>query len=310
MIAALDFLARHATRVMAGSVLIGLFVPWITPWFKTVIVPALMWPMVVSFLRLETRQLVEVGRRPLAVGLLVATVLIASPLAAMAALAPFDLPAGVRDAVVLMAASAPIMSCPAIALLIGLDFALALAVSVLATALVPFTLPPIALHLLGLQLDISAAELMLRLIGLIGGSALIAWAIRRIAGPERMARNARRIDGLAVIGLAVFAFAIMDGVNAVMIERPLYILGVTVLSFVANIALQAAAIVLFLPLGPLRALTAGLVTGNCNMGLVLTALADKATLDTMVYFAMAQLPMFMLPAIQLSLYRRWSGQSP
>jgi BASS family bile acid:Na+ symporter len=46
------------------------------------------------------------------------------------------------------------------------------------------------------------------------------------------------------------------------------------------------------------------MTGNCNMGLVMVALADKADFDVIVFFAMAQIPMYMLPALLRPIYRR------
>ena len=48
----------------------------------------------------------------------------------------------------------------------------------------------------------------------------------------------------------------------------------------------------------------GLVTGNCNMGLLLAALPRGADPDVALYFAVAQLPMYMLPALVAPLYRR------
>jgi BASS family bile acid:Na+ symporter len=40
------------------------------------------------------------------------------------------------------------------------------------------------------------------------------------------------------------------------------------------------------------------------MGLVLVALADKANFDVIVFFAMAQIPMYMLPALLFPVYTR------
>ena len=62
-----------------------------------------------------------------------------------------------------MSASSPIVSNIAIALFVGLDAALAAVVVVFATALVPFTLPPLALALLDLELAIGLPAFMARL---------------------------------------------------------------------------------------------------------------------------------------------------
>jgi BASS family bile acid:Na+ symporter len=78
----------------------------------------------------------------------------------------------------------------------------------------------------------------------------------------------------------------------------------TVLAFVFNIALQAAGWLAFRRHGAATGLTAGLVSGNCNMGLVLVALSGHASVEVTSFFALAQLPMFMLPALLEPLYRR------
>ncbi len=72
-------------------------------------------------------------------------------------------------------------------------------------------------------------------------------------------------------------------------------------AFAANLALQAAGALIFGPTGISRALTLGLASGNRNMGLVL---ADKADFDVVVFFAVGQLPMYILPALLRPLYRR------
>ena len=56
--------------------------------------------------------------------------------------------------------------------------------------------------------------------------------------------------------------------------------------------------------GQAAALTLGILTGNCNMGLVMVSLADRAVFDMVVFFAMGQLPMYMLPGLLRPLYRR------
>ncbi len=53
-----------------------------------------------------------------------------------------------------------------------------------------------------------------------------------------------------------------------------------------------------------RALTLGLVAGNNNIGIVVAALADHAPERFLVYVAMAQFPIYLLPALQRLVYRR------
>ena len=96
----------------------------------------------------------------------------------------------------------------------------------------------------------------------------------------------------------------MDGVTVFALARPGYAALATALAFVFNILLQAAGWLAFRRHGAVTALTAGLVSGNCNMGLVLVALSGHASVEVAAFFALAQLPMYMLPALLDPLYRR------
>jgi hypothetical protein len=49
----------------------------------------------------------------------------------------------------------------------------------------------------------------------------------------------------------------------------------------------------------------GLCSGSGNLGLLLAALADRASFELFVFVATAQLPIYTLPVIQRRLYHRW-----
>lgn len=300
----LEWAGRHAPKLLAAGVLAALFLPWLTPYFKPLLVPALILPMVIALMRIDWEEMVAHAKRPGIVALFAIWCLIVCPLA-MASAAPLvHATPPIETALVLMAAAPPIISSAAIALMLGLDAPFAVVAIVATTALVPFTLPPVALGLLGIEIDIGLGALMLRLGLIIGGSFAVALVVRRLVSPATLVRQAARLDGLSVLSLWIFAFAIMDGVNATLMARPDFVIGVLFLSYAANLALQAASGLAFAWAGRKIALTVALLGGNCNMGLVLTALADRAEADTIVYFAMAQFPMYTLPALIQPIYRR------
>jgi BASS family bile acid:Na+ symporter len=303
----LAFVGRHATKFMAGGVLVGFVAPPLAALARPLLVPALVIPLTLALIRLDWAAIAASRRRPGLIGALVAWILGVSPLLVWAVTTPaiaLGLPAPLREALILMAASSPIVSSVAIALFVGLDAALAIVAVVFATALVPLTLPPLALALLGLELEISLPAFMGRLAALVGSAFAGAWVIRRLARPSALAARRELIDGLAVVNLVVFAVAIMDGVTAFALERPGYAALAVALAFAFNIALQVAGWLAFRRCGALTALTAGLVSGNCNMGLVLVALSGHAGIEVTAFFALAQLPMYMLPAVLEPLYRK------
>jgi hypothetical protein len=191
----------------------------------------------------------------------------------------------------------------AIALFVGLDAPLAAVVVVLSTALVPFTLPPMALALLDLEIAISLPAFMARLAALVGGAFIIAWLARRVVPPPTLSAWREPIDGLAVVNLFIFALAIMDGVTDFALERPGYALLAVAGAFVFNLLLQVAGWLAFRRHGALTALTVALMAGNCNMGLVLVALSGHVDVESTAFFALAQVPMYMLPVLLEPLYR-------
>jgi BASS family bile acid:Na+ symporter len=304
---ALAFIGRHATKFMAAGVLAGFVAPPLAALAKPLLVPTLVIPLALALVRLDWSAMAAFRRRPRLVLALVVFMLGVSPLLVWAITTPalaLGLPAGLREALVLMAASSPIISNIAIALFVGLDAPLAAVVVVLSTALVPFTLPPLALALLDLQLAISLPAFMARLAALVGGAFVIAWVVRQVVPPARLASWRDAIDGLAVVNLFVFALAIMDGVAAFSLERPSYALLAVLLAFAFNLLLQVAGWLAFRRHAAVTALTVALMSGNCNMGLVLVALAGHVDIEVVAFFALAQVPMYMLPVMLEPLYRR------
>ena len=303
---ALAFIGRHATKFMAAGVLVGFAAPPLAALAKPLLAPALVIPLALALVRLDWSAMAGFRRRPGLVAVLVLFVLGASPIVVWAlttAALALGFPAKLREALILMAASSPIVSSIAIALFVGLDAALAAVVVVVSTALVPLTLPPLALALLNLELAISLPAFMLRLAALVGGAFLLAGVVRRVVPKATLASWRDPIDGLAVLNLFVFALAIMDGVAAFSFERPRYALLAVAMAFLFNLLLQGLGWLAFRTLGAVTALTAALMAGNCNMGIVLVALSGHVEGEVTAFFALAQVPMYTLPVLLEPLYR-------
>ncbi|MEM7044557.1 MAG: hypothetical protein AAF543_17250, partial [Pseudomonadota bacterium] len=283
----------------------GLLVPPLAALMKPLLIPGIIGPFIIALLRIDWQRLVDYARQPLLTVVLLLWLLIASPFFIDALLGFLPLASGLHDSLVLMAAASPLMASASLALIIGLDAPLAVVLTFAATALIPFTLPPIALHLLGIDIDMAIGELMLRLSLVVGGSFAIAWLLRRVLPDGFAERHAKPLDGLAIIGLLVFAIAIMDGVTALAFAQPGKVLTATVAVFGLNIFMQAIATLAFAWRGLRQALTAGLINGNRNLGLLLAALADRADTDLLIVIAVAQLPIYILPMLQRWLYGRW-----
>ena len=61
---------------------------------------------------------------------------------------------------------------------------------------------------------------------------------------------------------------------------------------------------MWLWLGVRQALAIGLMTGNRHMGLILVALGGDAPLEVSAFFAVGQIPMYILPGLLVELYRQ------
>jgi len=303
--AVLDWLARRYTIMLAVGVLIGLAVPPLAGLLRPLLVPCIILIVALSLVRLDVGAVMVHVRRPGLVAATLVFLLVVAPALAALALAPLAAIPAVEIGIVLLAAAPPIMSAPALCLMLGLDAAFAALVMVLSYALTPFTLPTVALWLLGLDIGISAWALMARLGLVIGAAFALAVVLRATILPARVrALRSRRIDGVLVVALVVFVIAVMDGVTGLVLERPGYALLLTAVSVVANALLQLVGALVFLPAGRAIALAVALMSGNTNLGLVLAALATRADFDVLVFFALGQLPIYMLPLVTVPLYRR------
>lgn len=305
MHALLSWSARHGGALLALGVFGGIAMAPLAAALRGVVTPAVAVLMTLVLLRIDPAEVIGWLRRPGRVALIAAWMLLACPLIAHGVARAVGLEASLAAGVVLMAASSAISTVPAFARLVGLDPAICLVVMVVTTLLVPFTAPPLALGLLGLDLAISAAGLMGRLALIIGVPALLALALRRWLGPARLARASPSLDGAVVITLVVFAFGVMDGVQARLIADPLWVLGGMAAALLANLGLNGlTALVLAPVLGRGAALAAGLLAGNRNGALFLAVLPAGVDAGVLLFFALGQVPMFVTPLLLRPVYER------
>lgn len=307
-LAALAWLGRQGTLALSLSVFVGIALPPLAAVLKHVFVEALLALLTLAFLRVDPDSLLAQFRRP---GLVVAaslwTLLVVPALICGAALG-FGMPqvsGAIFLALVLQAVAPPIIGSPALAALMGLDAALSLATLIVATAATPLTVPLLAALFAGATLDISPLWLGLKLLAMLGGTAFLAYAIRRIMGAEWVARQSGPIDGLSVIALFVFAIGLMDGVGGHILARPLLVAGLTVFVYALSAVLIVATCLIFHRAGRSAALALGLAVGSRNMGLMVAAAGGAVPELTWLYFAVAQFPIYTLPHLLKPFIHRW-----
>lgn len=304
----LAFLGRHAPGLLATGIFVGLALPSLAALLRPLLGALVFCLAAATMIRIDWPQVAAHIRQPVRIVLVLGWGLVASPVLVAAIATRIGLPAGLTHAVVIWSASPALISAPALAFLLGLDGSLALIVMVGGSLLMPLTLPPLVLGLLGVSLKIGIAELMLRLVLFIGGALLLATTVRRLIGAVRIARLANEINGFNVLLLVIFAIAIMDGVREIAATRPGELLLYCATAFAASLAQQLLGTVVFLRFGRVPAMTVGMVCGNRNIASVWASLGAFATPELTLFLVTLQLPIYILPAVLRPLYRRFGSK--
>jgi BASS family bile acid:Na+ symporter len=304
-----EFLERHGAVLLVVGLAVGVAVQPLAALLNPLVMPAVMVLLTATVLRLDWGQVFQRLRSPGLPLVIVAWLMIGAPLVMWAAIEIAEPPAALRGPLVLVASSPVLISVPAFALMMGLDGPLALVVMVATSLLQPLVQPPLALALVGVKLDVSLGELMLRLALLIGGSFVAAGVIRRLAGEARLKRQGPAIGGVAVLMLVVFGIGVMDGLTAQLLAEPGRVLLFLAAVFVANFGLQAVgALVFWAASGTWRmsgreGLTAALATGNRNLATLVAALGGSAGPDLVLFLACNQFPLYIIPSVGGPIYR-------
>lgn len=303
---ALGWVGRHGTLIVAGSLFIGLAIPPLAAFLKPYLGPVIVVLLTLAFLRVEPAELRRHWSEPRLIALTSLWVMLVPPLALgglFAALGLSERAPGLYYVLVLQLSAPSVMSSPAVAGLLGLDVALTLGSLVIGMCVAPLT-SALFTHLFLGSAVISPVKFGLMLVLIIGGSAAAAALVRAFSGDGFLARRREQIDGLSVLAMFMFAVAAMDGVTAHALADPLLVAGLTVLAFALSFGSLGLTALIFLWAGPARALAIGLLTASRNIGLMLTAVGFAVSDEGWLYFALAQLPIYLLPQLLKPLARR------
>jgi predicted Na+-dependent transporter len=293
-----------ATTLLPFSLLLGLLFQDFAAAMRPLLMPLAVLLLMLALARVDWERLAALLRRPgLAIALSLVN-LIVVPLIVWPIWQGLGLWPGLIAALCLSAMAPGIISAATTATFLRLDASLALLISLFTNFLVPFTLPPLALWLLGLDLKIGLFDLSLRLALIVTLALIGAVAIRRWLGP-RLKESGPTLDGLSVVVLMVFAIPLMDGVVARALAEPLKLAGFIAGAFGGMILCNLVMALGTLPFLDLRtALTAGYCSGGRHNALLMAVLPVTADPDIFLFIAAVQFPIYMIPAMLQPLYRR------
>jgi BASS family bile acid:Na+ symporter len=304
--AALAWLGRQGTRALAASIFIGLAVPPAAAYVKPHLGLTVFVLLLFSYLRADPAAFGRYLRAPKRTLLAAAWVMLAVPAIFGTAYAL----SGVREfwpdlytIIILHCAIAPITSSAAFAALMGLDVSFSLAALIVSNAVAPVTTVAFSTLFLGSSL-FSPVELGLKLFAYFAGAGAAAWAIRRVFGQKWIERQTEPIDGLNVIAVFAFAIAAMDGVPRIVMADPLVALVLFGVIVFFTAALIGLTVLVFRKAGLDHGLVIGLLSGFRNLGVIMASLGAALPEIAWFYFALAQFPIYLMPAILHPLARR------
>lgn len=307
----LEWLGRHARWALPAGVFLGIVVPPLAAWLRPTLTLAVIGTLTAALVRLDWEGIVAVARTPRLAVLMTAMLLVLGPLLGWLVWQAGLVSPLVGQILVLQLAAPPIGSAAAFALFLGIDGALAMIVTVLATLLLPLTLTGVVAILLpasGVAVDL--ATFFIRVLTVVATPFALAWLIRRAVGSARLARNGGLLAGINVLLLVLFAIAVMDGVTARLWVDPAGILGLLLLACVVGFVAHVISYLAFRRLAAETALSAALLSGNRNMGLMLAITGGSAGLAFDLYVGIAQIPMYFAPLLLSPLAARLAVAPP
>ncbi len=263
--------------------------------------------LTLAFLRVDTNAIKLRLKRPTLLIAALVWMMFGVPLIAylgVQAIGPEVLGPQLVLALYISTAAPPVLAAPAFLYLLGLDGTLSLALSVAAMILTPLSAPFIGELMLGEALPLTTFDLAIKLSVLLVGALLAAAVLRRIAGQERISRNANTISGFNVLLLLIFAIAAMDGVAASFVAKPLFTLGLTAVTFCLAFVQIGVTLLLFAPASREDAYAIAHTCGTRNMGLMVAAFGGTLPELTWLWFAVGQFPIYTLPMF-LKPFVRW-----
>jgi BASS family bile acid:Na+ symporter len=305
----LAWLGRHGANAVAISIVLGIALPPLGALIRPFFPETVFLLLCLAFLRVEPGALrAELARPKLLLAAATWTMLVVPALTGLGltALALDTTSPALLLALMFNAVAPPIFSSPALAVLMGLNAAVTLALLLACVAVTPLLAPAWIAVFVGPAVSFSPLTLGLRLVLMLAGAACVAAVIRAVFGRPWVKRQAERIDGLNVIVLLLFALALMGDVAVNTIERPLLVLGLLALSTATTFGLSALTALVFWRVGPRTALPLAHAGGSRNTGLMLAAAAGLVPDLVWLYVALIQIPIYALPLIARPLVRKLS----
>lgn len=312
MMLLLNFLGKHSAVILAGGVVVAFFLPeldtYLMPAFP-VLVSALLG---IAFLRVDFKPVVAQLRKPRMLLSVLGAMFILSPLVMMGIVLITSPPPEIALALMMFACAPPLASTANIALMIGMDSAICLNVTVVGALLLPFIAPPILTLSAGFEIDLDAWTIFIKLVYIVGGALIVSTILRYFLGVERIRRNGVVFDGITTLLLLAFLMAVMGPGSAVLLKDPVMAIIVCLIALAANFGTNIvfAIAAQFFYSGKLKKpekmpASIGLLAGNRNFALMVPALPADVFAGVVVFLAFYQVPIYLTPLLERWIFKEF-----
>jgi ACR3 family arsenite transporter len=208
-------------------------------------------------------------------------------------------------ALILLTAAPAISGGPHLVALLGFDPAPTLRQLIIGTLLLPLTIIPVLLLIPDIGGIESIIAVSARLLIIILCAGLSAFAVRHYFLPNPGRNELQEIDGVSTLLLAIVVFGLMAAIHSEIETNPLNLLTTLAVAVSANFGLQIiTALILTSSRFSKYGVPIGLIAGNRNIALFMTALAVTSTQPILLFIACYQIPMYLTPLVMGRFYRR------
>ena len=303
-------IGRAGILLLPAGLVIGILSPTLSQLARPLAEPLVALLFALSIYRLDHRDIVRQLRNPVIVLIGTGWCVLILPFVVYGAGRILDLPTGLLAVLVAWSACPPLVSIPGLAILFGLDGAVALLVMVGSAFAFTISLPLILSLLFADALAVDTATLLVRLLVLVSACVAAGQGIRFLVGHRRAERHAGVTDGVLVLLLSVFAISIMGGFHEARINDPGRIPLFIAVTFAASIGIQVVSAILYRPWPSRTGGAIALAAGNRNLSILLPVAGAGFGNDLILFLAIIQFPIYLLPVIAGPAYRWYCRGRP
>ena len=286
--------------LIASGMAAGLLVPGLARALAPALLPSLFVIVLASltpFRSVLARALFALDRRAVVV---VAWLQIALPLLVLASEAVLGVPRSLMPYVLISACSGAVFATPTLAGLFDLDRERAARIMILSTLLMPVSLCVFVGPLVGLDNVEAFSTFGQRVLVFLVLPALLVWTFRGVERATKASRKTaltidRHASRLGMVGLAVFAVSIMDGVAEGAASDPGMMFALFMGALAVNLSMMMLTRFALLPIGYDIAQTASIVAMTRNVGLAYAMTSAFFGPELAKYVALCQVPLLVGP---------------